>query len=105
MLEVVSGNYVFSLPIAYFPDYKSLKLSDKLYDFVYAFSYQVKIMAGGKISKISIPEHATITERNESNSCVTVKSERTSRIIDLHYRTSDMMSPQLLYAENATNPD
>ena len=47
-----------------------------------------------------MPEHAELVDKNDDNSSVTVKSQRSCRSIDLYYRTSDMEVPQLLYAES-----
>ena len=45
-LEVVSGYYAFSLPVAFYPDYKRHGVSNTN-EFVYEFSYEVKITADG----------------------------------------------------------
>lgn len=60
-LEVVGGNYAFSLPVAFYPDYRRHGVRDSN-DFVYQFSYEVCIVSEFGISNLSIPEHAEVAE-------------------------------------------
>lgn len=42
-MEVVGGHYAFSLPMAFYPDYG--KHGVDLEEFIYEFTYKVKIVA------------------------------------------------------------
>ena len=97
-LEIVGGSYAYILPVAFYPDYRRHGARSNN-DFVYEFSYEVEIVAeGSHISNLSLPEHAEITDKDETNRRIKVKSQRVSRTIELYYRTADMLMPQLLYA-------
>ena len=100
-LDVVGGYYGFHFPVSFYPD-KYCKQGDQqdLSAFVCQFFYQVKIIADGRISNLSVPESAEIVEQNETNTQVTVQSESTSRTLDLFFRTADMLVPTLVYAES-----
>ena len=69
----MGGYYAFILPVAFYPDYKRHGGRNSN-DFVYEFSYEVIINADGRISNLSIPEHAEIVDKNDTNSQVTVQS-------------------------------
>ena len=56
------------------------------------------VTEGGHISNLSVPEHAEVTDKDEKNTRITVKSQRVSRTVEFYYRTADMLIPQLLYA-------
>ena len=53
-LEVVGGFYQYSLPAAFFPDYKKHGIKDKSL-YAYQFLYEAKIAADFPISNVSVP--------------------------------------------------
>lgn len=53
-----------------------------------------------KITRLSLPENGEVVSKNEAGTEVTVRCNRRSRHINLFYRTKDMMTPNLVYAEN-----
>ena len=63
-MEIIGGHYAFTLPMAFYPDYK--KHGVQAEDFVYDFSYKVNITAQGSISSLSLPESAEVTYKNET---------------------------------------
>jgi hypothetical protein len=70
-LEVVGGHYAFILPVAFYPDYKKHGIRESN-AFVYEFHYEVKIVAGGRISNLSLPMNAAITSTDEKKTEITV---------------------------------
>ena len=46
-----------------------------------------------------MPEPAEITHKNESKSQITIESPEPSQVMDIYYKTADMLIPQLFYAE------
>ena len=56
-LDIIGGYYAFILPVAFYPDYRryGVGAADA---FPYQFSYQVDIIAKGRISNLSIPDMA-----------------------------------------------
>ena len=64
-LEVIGGNYSYSLPAAFFPDYKKHGVKEKA-AYTYEFAYEVKIIAECPISNLSIPGNAIIMAQNEA---------------------------------------
>jgi hypothetical protein len=98
-LEVVGGHFGFILPVAFYPDYRKHGISE-VSNFVYEFNYEVKIVAGGRISNLSLPINATVSETDETRTRITITSKKPSRAIDLYYKTRDMFVPQLFYAKS-----
>lgn len=91
-LDVVAGHYCYSLPAAFFPDYKKLGIKSKD-AFNYGFSYEVQISGDSHISNICIPANAEITSKNDASTEVLIRSSKPGSSVDLYYRTSDMMIP------------
>ena len=60
-LEVVGGHYQYSLPAAFFPDYKKHGIKDKS-AYPYEFLYQASIMAEHPVTNLSVPANASIVE-------------------------------------------
>ena len=91
-LEVVGGNYALTLPLAFYPDYRrhGVRASN---EFVYQFAYEVCIASETRICNLSIPEQAEISEKDDENKRIVVRSEQPSRQIDIYYRTADMFVP------------
>ena len=52
-LKVQLGSYMFELPMAFFPDYS--RYGVKKDDFIYDFSYEVRIQSSSRIKQLSIP--------------------------------------------------
>ena len=72
-LEVVGGHYCYSLPAAFFPDYKKLGIKSKdAYN--YGFSYEVKISGNSHISGLHIPTNAEIISKNDALTEVLIRS-------------------------------
>ncbi len=78
--------------MAFYPDYKKHGIRESSV-FVYEFHYEVKIVAGGRISNLSLPMNAAITSTDEKKMEITVMCRLPSRTIDLYYRTGDMFIP------------
>ena len=57
-LPVVAGSYMFSLPLAFFPNYS--RLGAKKNELVYDFRYEVKLQTREKVTWLSIPDSAFI---------------------------------------------
>lgn len=78
LLEIVGGFFNFSLPIAFYPDYRrhGVRQADK---FVYEFGYEVCIISDTRISNVNIPDLAEIVEKDEHNRRIVVRSDQTSR--------------------------
>jgi hypothetical protein len=60
-LEVSAGHYTYSLPSAFFPDYKKHGVKDNDI-FNYEFSSQIRILSDAQISNLIIPESTVITD-------------------------------------------
>ena len=56
-------------------------------------------MAQGTITSLSLPNHAEVTNKNDTKSEITIECPEPSRNMDLYYRTADMLIPELLYTE------
>ena len=97
-LQIVAGYFAFSLPAAFYPDYKKHGVKDSN-ALQYEFGYQMRILSATAVSNLSIPEHAIVTEKNANRTDLTVKSGEAGRCVDLYYRTADMMVPQMQYAK------
>ena len=72
-MEVVAGLYCFTLPKSFFPNYEKHGITDpetNLFD----FEYEVKIISDSRITNLSMPLYAAITERDDTDTCITVKS-------------------------------
>ena len=94
-IEIVGGFYGFKLPTAFYPDYKKHGIQDQNM-YAYSFDYEVRILSeNSHISNLILPKHAVITSQNDNKTDITVRSEQVHRTVDLYYRTSDMMIPQL----------
>lgn len=52
------GQYEYSIPLAFYPDY----LKDGGNNWTYSFGYEIKISANGRISNVILPEFANIVE-------------------------------------------
>ena len=61
----------------------------------------MSIASQSKISNLSVPEGAEVTNTSEDGTLVQVRSGQRSRKINFYWRTRDMMKPHLLYAKNA----
>ena len=98
-IEVVGGSYAFTLPLAYYPDYKKhgAKSND---DFPYEFSYDAQIISRGPITNMSIPDHTEIVEQNAERNKILVRCTQVSKTIELYYKTADMMIPSLTFARS-----
>ena len=97
-IEIVGGFYAFKLPTAFYPDYKKQGIQDQD-TYAYSFDYEARILSeNSHISNLILPKHASITSQNDNKTYITVRSEQVHRTVDLYYRTSDMMIPQLQYA-------
>ena len=101
-LEIIGGHYCFSLPAAFFPDYKKHGINKKD-TYAYEFVYEVEILANSPISNLSIPVYASVASQNEDHSQILIRCSQPGRIVDLYYRTFDMMHPQLQFARNSDN--
>lgn len=101
-LGVVAGHYCFSLPLAFYPDYRKhgVMRSDSDERFIYQFSYSVKIDSTTPISRLSLPQHANLAERNEDRTRLRIEADKPSRQILIYFQTADMFVPELLFAEN-----
>jgi len=97
-LEVVAGNYLYSLPASFFPDYKKHGVASKD-AYQYDFSYEVRILAEGSVANLSLPANAEVAEQNEANTNVLIRATEVKRSVDLFYRTRDMMVPELRFAK------
>ena len=64
-LEVVESHYLFSLPMAFYPDYSKFGVDRA--NFAYEFTYSIKLMTSNRISSLSLPSSAEVTSRNEAN--------------------------------------
>ena len=102
-LPVLNGSYQLDLPISFFPDYSKHGLQKT--DFNYEFSYEAHIQAKNKITSISLPQFAQITEQNETGTEIKIQCNRRGRQMALYYKTKDMLSPQLYYVENAAKEE
>ena len=91
-MEIVCGQYAFILPMAFYPEYKKHGVKD-VGTFDYEFTYETRIVSTGRIANLSLPKYAEIAEQNEERTCITVRSTKSHRTIDLFYRTADMMVP------------
>ena len=58
----------------------------------------MRILSAGRISNLSLPKFAEITDQNEGKTDITIRSTQAHRSVDLYYRTVDMLEPQLQYA-------
>ena len=63
-LEVVESHYLFSLPMAFYPDYSKFGVDRA--NFAYEFSYSIKIMTSNRVSSLSLPSSAEVTGRNDA---------------------------------------
>ena len=98
-LEIVGSHYMFSLPMAFYPDYS--KFGVDVANFAYEFTYAIKIIAKGTITSLSLPTSAEVTNKNDDKTEITIECPEPSRSMDLYYRTADMLVPELLYTETA----
>ena len=73
-LEVVGGHFSYLLPVAFYPDYRRHGIKDTG-AFVYEFAYEARIVSKHRISALSIPDHASITEQNEDKTNLVVSSD------------------------------
>ena len=64
LLEVVGGHYQYSLPAAFFPNYKKHGIKD-ISTYPYDFFYEVTISAKHTISNLSVPSSAMIVEQSD----------------------------------------
>ena len=96
-LEIVGGHYSYSLPSAFFPDYKKLGLEGHVYD----FAYEISIISESPITNLSMPANAIISEQNDSKTNLKIRSTQPGRKMDVYYRTADMLVPQLQYARGS----
>lgn len=87
------------LPNAFYPDYKKhgIKSKDR---FSYKFSYQVSLSADRSITSLSIPSNAQVIEQDQASTRFLIRTTQPGRTIDLFYRTSDMLYPELKFAKN-----
>ena len=95
-VEIVGGHYAFKLPTSFFPNYRKFGMRGEPYP--YEFNYEARIISDGRITQLSIPKNARMAEWNEERTNILIRSMQPHRTCDLYYRTSDMMTPQLLYA-------
>ena len=102
-LEIVGSHYLFSLPMAFYPDYS--KYGVDVSNFAYEFNYSIKIVAGGPVTSLSLPKSAEVTNRNDTKTQITIECPQPSRNMDLYYRTADMLIPELFYAETADSKE
>lgn len=100
-LEILQGSYHFELPMGLYPDYSRHVPKEAGQALTYEFSYQVSIACQSKISNLSVPEGAEVTNTSEDGSLVQVRSGQRGRKLNFYWRTRDMMKPHLLYAKNA----
>ena len=70
-LEVVGGHFSFSLPRAFYPDYKKHGVKDAN-AFPYTFDYEVRIVSKYTITGLSIPDGAAISEQDEKKTNILV---------------------------------
>ena len=93
-LDIVGCHYSYSLVNAFYPDYKKHGVKD-LSAFYFDYNYEVRILSTRRISNLSLPKFAEITEQNEDKTDITIRSSQVHRSVDLFYRTADMLEPQL----------
>ena len=89
--------------MAFYPDYSKFRVDTS--KFAYEFNYTIKIVAEGRITSLSLPSSAEVTNRNDEKTEVTIECPEPSRSMDLYYRTADMLIPELLYSETADGKD
>ena len=99
-LDVVGGAWAYSVPGAFFPDY-SKHGGSKL---PYEFAYELKILAGSKITYLSAPVGSK-TDFNADKSEAIITGAEIARQLRVFFRTSAMQVPRLLYEENPQFPD
>ena len=73
--------------------------------FPYDFSYKMTIISDSRVSSISLPPGAEVANKNSENNNITIRSTKKSRVVDLLYRTADMMVPHLTYAKSVDGTD
>ena len=59
----------------------------------YEFEYEVKVISESRITNLSMPKYASLVERDEFDTCMTVRSTTIAKTIDFFYRTSEMQRP------------
>ena len=96
-LEIVAGNFAYSLPVSFYPNYLNHGVTDEKI-FGYEFGYEVVICSDSSISFISVPKGGTVQE-NEDRTRITAVGSQRGRSLDFYYRTYDMMIPQLMFAK------
>ena len=69
-LEIVAGSYCFSLPRAFYPDFKNPQ---------YEFSYNVSISSTTPISHLSLPKNAELKEQNDEKTQMRIECAAPSR--------------------------
>ena len=99
-VEILQGSYHFELPTGLYPDYSRHVAKEAGQPLTYEFSYQVSIACQSKISNLSVPQGADVTNTSEDGTLVQIRSGQRSRKINFYWRTRDMMKPHLLYAKN-----
>ncbi len=57
-MECAQGQYEYSIPLAFHPDYAK----DGSKNWIYSFGYEIKISANGRISNVILPEFSDIVE-------------------------------------------
>ena len=90
-LEVVGGFYKYSLPGAFFPDYRKHGIANRN-AYIYQFAYEVSIFTTSSISNIILPPGAEIFKQNDTRTSTVIRSEQISHV-DIFYRTIDTMVP------------
>ena len=59
-IPILNGSYHFDLPVAFFPDYSKHEVGKN--DYNYEFSYEMRIQAKSKITRLSLPQFAEIAQ-------------------------------------------
>ena len=70
----------------------------------YEFSFEGKIISSHKISYLSLPDGSVTNFENEGKE-INFKTEELSRTMNIYYRTEEMLSPTVTYAEHPDHPD
>ena len=91
-MEIIGGLYCFTLPQSFYPNYKKHGITDADMN-KYDFEYEVKVISESRITNLSMPKYASLIDRDEFDTCMTVRSTTITKTIDFYYRTSEMQTP------------
>ena len=101
-ISIECGSYLFKLPVDFYPNYSKIGAPIK---HVYTFNFTLNIKSTKRITQISIPSNAECNIDENGTSAFIKITEPACKEIFAYYKTSEMMYPQLVYAEDPQFPD